>query len=88
MPHSVIGNTACLQAIIELPTSLFIKSVSSSFENPLCSDGDKVGDGHCCSRGEHVEIGSLLHGHITSYWLSQNRNSKSLFAQTSDLQVT
>lgn len=88
MTHLVIGNAACLQAIIQLHTSLLIKSVSSSFDNSPHSNGDKAGDGHCCSRGELMEIGSVLQGHLRSYWLSQGRNSKSLFAQTSDLQVT
>lgn len=75
MTHFVIGNAACLRAIIQLHTSLLIKSISSSFENSTRSNGDKAGDGHCCSRGESVEIGSLLQGHLRSYWLSQDRNS-------------
>jgi hypothetical protein len=88
MTHSVIGNTACLRAIIQLHASLLIKSGPSSFENAPRSDGDKASDGHRCSRGKQVEIDSLLQGHIRSYWLSQDRDPKSLFAQTSDVQVT
>lgn len=49
LTHPVIGNTACLGAVTQPQTSLFIQSLSS-FEKSACFDGSKAGDCGCSSR--------------------------------------
>lgn len=66
LTHPVIGNTACLGAVTQPQTSLFIQSLSS-FEKSACFDGSKAG-GCCCGSSVRVCVA----------WLNPTRSHQTL----------